>query len=127
MLNTKIRNLLWILYIVIYLWVWGVPRRWENSLSFYYKIAAGIIILTGMIGYIIKVKIIHKIIWKIVFLILLFFFPLSLITAIIFDQKGLLMLILFLPALYALYSYAYRSRHIWENKSILQHGNYPPE
>jgi hypothetical protein len=113
MLSKKISKPLWILYIIIYLWIWGIPRSWENSLVFYYKIVVSMIILIGMIGYIIEIKIIYKIIWKAVFLILLFFFSWALVAAIAFDQKGLLMLVLFLPALYALYSYAYHSRNIW--------------
>ena len=117
-LRIKICKILWILYAIIYLWLWGAPHYWSNSLDFYIRLAVALIILTGIIGYITQLRIAYKIIWRVLFLILLFIFSFSLIVAVISERSGLLMLILLLPALYALYAYAYRSKNIWEKKQL---------
>ena len=71
-------------------------------------------IIIGMIGYIYKIKILSKLTWKLLFILLIFCFSFIMIIALFFNMTLLVFLLLSLPALYALYSYAYRSEYIWK-------------
>jgi hypothetical protein len=120
MLKLKIHKILWILYILCYLCglVYDVIYSY-NQKYFYIGLVEPILIMTGMIGYVAKIKIAYRFVWSILFTISFVSFLLF-IAAVILSAKYimLLVLVLFFPALYALFAYAYRSGRIWE-KTIL--------
>jgi len=113
-INRKVYLFIWILYIAIYILEWVKVVNISNKPSvFYMGIAIRIIVSVGVIGYITKSKIAYRIIWEIIFLIIsLLLFYIFLMT-VRFNMIVIITFLLFLPALYALYSYAYRSSDIW--------------
>lgn len=113
MKKDKIFIALWFFYIVFYAWVLVIPGVWENSWKFYFKVTISALMLLGVIGYVAKIKIAYVFFWKMLFFIVLISFVLGLIMAVYFEPSALLSLVSFLPALYALYFYVYRSQNIW--------------
>lgn len=119
MKKSKIYTLLWYLYAVFYAsaWLRMIFNARGEGLDFYLEIIVAVILLIGMVGYIAALKIAYKLLWKVFFSIILFSFVLAIINGICFDLSALLVLLLFVPALYALYAYVYRSGYIWEGLS----------
>jgi len=119
MLNQRIRIPFWSLYIVFYIWIGlSLIEDWDGSIYTYFGIIGRLMVVVGMIGYMLKLIIAYKIIWKILFLTLLLLFSFVVITSLISHQYSMLFRLIFLlPALYALYSYVYRSNHIWRNRN----------
>jgi len=117
MLNPKIRISLWGLYIIFYIWVaLDIIENWDNSMYSYTRITTRTMAAIGVIGYVLGLKIAYKIIWKILFLIMLLSVVFIIIAAFFSHIYSILSGPIYLsPMLYALYSYVYRSNHIWRN------------
>jgi hypothetical protein len=122
-IRSKLANIFWLIYLALsvcfiiwdFLFVSDKPSMLDNMVG----LAISILSLAGLVGFIFQRRIGYRLLWRILFCLAALGFGFGLAVILFVGElpnslKFLAILAIAIPSYYALFSYAYRSPHIWE-------------